>query len=83
MMRIKLVLAALLLLLPYNIFGSEEDNSNAEIENLPNMDVSDGLVTEHYKTSEPAVKSGERKEDAELTDDYGLNTTSVTKILLT
>ena len=70
MMRIKLVLAALLFLLPSNICGSKEDqNSNVESKNLANIDVSDGLVTDHDKTSRPAVKTVARREAAELTDD--------------
>ena len=70
MMRIKLVLAALLFLLPSNICGSKEDqNSDVESKNLANIDVSDGLVTDHDKTSGPAVKTVARREAAELTDD--------------
>ena len=69
-MRIKLVLAALLFLLPSNICGSKEDQkSNVESKNLANIDVSDGLVTDPDKTSGPAVKTVARREAAELTDD--------------
>ena len=69
MMRIKLVLAALLFLLPFNICGSKEDqNSDVESKNLANIDVSDGLVTDHDKTSGPAVKTVARREAVELTD---------------
>ena len=43
-MRIKLMLAALLFLLPSNISGSKEDKiSNIETENRPNIDASNGL----------------------------------------
>ena len=63
-MRIKLILAALLFLMPSNICGFKEDKiSNIETENLPNIEVSDGLNMEHDdKTSGPAVKTVERRE---------------------
>ena len=73
-MRIKLVLAALLFLLPSNICGSKEDQkSNVESENLPQIDGSDGLVTEDDMTSRPAVKTVARREAAELTDGNDYN----------
>ena len=58
-MRIKLMLAALLFLLPSNICGSKEDKiSNIETENLPNIDVSNGLDEKYDdKTSGTAVKT--------------------------
>ena len=68
-MRVKLVLAALLFLLPYNICGSKEDQkSKVQCENLANIHVSDGLVTDQDKTSRPAVKTVARREAAELTN---------------
>ena len=66
-MRIKILLATLLFLLPSNICGSKEiKNSKIETENLPHIDVSDA---EHDdKTSGPAVKTVMR-ETGVLTDD--------------
>ena len=66
------MLAALLFLLPSNICGSKKDkHSKIETENLPIIDVSDELYVEHdVKTSGPSVKTVERRETAELTDDY-------------
>ena len=60
------MLAALLFLLPYNICGSKEnENYRMETENLPNIDVSDGLDMEHDdKTSGPAVKTVMRRESS-------------------
>ena len=71
------MLAALLFLLPSNICGSKEiKNSKIETENLPNIDVSDGLNMEHDdKTSGPAVKTVDRREAAVLTYDYAEYTT--------
>ena len=68
-MRIKILLATLLFLLPSNICGSKEiKNSKIETENLPSIDVG---LDEKYddKTSGPAVKTVERREAAVLTDD--------------
>ena len=57
-MRIIPMLAVLLLLLPSNICDSKEDkNYNIETENLPHIDVSDGLHFGHdVKTNGPAIK---------------------------
>ena len=73
-MRINLVLTTLLFLLPSNINCSskEEENKNSslETENLPNIDVSNGLNIEYInKTSGPAVKIVERREAGVLIDD--------------
>ena len=58
-MRIKLILAALLFLLPSIVCGSKEDKkSNIKTEILPDTDVSDREDIEHdEKISGPAVKT--------------------------
>ena len=70
-MRIKILLATLLFLLLSNICGSKEiKNSKIETENLPNIDVSNGLDEKYDdKTSGPAVKTLERREAGVLTVD--------------
>ena len=77
MMWIKLLLAALLFLLPSNSCSFKDyKNSKIKSENLADIDVPDGLVTEHNKTktSGHAVKPVARGEHGELTDnnDYRL-----------
>ena len=69
-MRVKLVLAALLLILPCNICCSKEDQkSNLETQNLIKNDVSDGkFIVIDDKTSGPAVKTVARREAEELND---------------
>ena len=68
-MRIKLMLAALLFLLPSIICGSKE-NKNYKIE-TENIDISNGLENEHDdRTNRPSVKTMDRREAAVLTYDY-------------
>ena len=70
------MLAAILFLLLSNICGSEEDKYyKIETENLPNIDVSNGLDEFDYKTNGPAVKTVDRREAAVLTYDYAEYTT--------
>ena len=75
-MRIKLMLAPLLFLLSFTISGTKEEKvSKIETDNLPNIDVSDGLDDEHDdKTNGPAVRTVKRssptEETTELIDDY-------------
>ena len=60
-MKIKLTLAALLFLLPFNIYGSKGNKkSKIENENLPDIDVFDGLEHDD-KTSRPAVRTVARR----------------------
>ena len=68
-MRIKLMLATLLFLLPSNICGSKEiKNTNIETENMPNIYVSNGQdIEQEDKISRHVVKTGV------LTDDNDYN----------
>ena len=72
-MRVKLVLATLLHILPCNIYGSEEvKKSNLETENLIENEFSDGMfLVIDEKKGGPAVKTAAE----ELTDnkDYAEN----------